>query len=401
VLITACERVILNFEPPSQSVNEAKLAKNLNGCDGMVAVLTWRASGPSPYILYEIGLARRARKPVAVFLDERLPLDLLPSQIPQRRFSDFRHFRQVREQIDALQALKSAIGDPPAIFDQPKMRNCGLLGLNILDARSRSFVYRFVEERGYQLVDLDRASTTSGLPFERNPGVADLALALICVDSRLSQAADWTAALKASSVPSITITTDPEYGSKEAIPREFRPRRANFSGASSLEEVLTTEFDLYEQDFLGVSDVSAIERYTNLLMQSGALAGRYEAHTARQFRQWIPGAEQKVILPDPVQHDAIIKRTLREVEDLLALSYDQVIPDDRIVGLVRGLIGEPEIQHAMERGADTAPCFLFRAVNRVLSDQPQPNLAFEKLLALSVNNPQLLTWWKRPPAARS
>src|ERR1051325_7677789 len=34
-LITACERMPLNFQPPSQSVNEAKLAKNLNGCDGM------------------------------------------------------------------------------------------------------------------------------------------------------------------------------------------------------------------------------------------------------------------------------------------------------------------------------------------------------------------------------
>ena len=47
ILIEQAERMIVNFDPPSKSVNAAKLDQNLRACDGMVAVLSWRASGPS------------------------------------------------------------------------------------------------------------------------------------------------------------------------------------------------------------------------------------------------------------------------------------------------------------------------------------------------------------------
>jgi hypothetical protein len=56
--------MFMNLDPPSDSVNESKLNQNLRSCDGMVAVLPWRATGPSKYILFEIGLSLRARKPV-------------------------------------------------------------------------------------------------------------------------------------------------------------------------------------------------------------------------------------------------------------------------------------------------------------------------------------------------
>src|SRR6476646_5483909 len=113
ILIDQAERLIINFDPPSKSVNAAKLEQNLRGCDGMVALLTWRATGPSPYILYEIGLCLRARKPLLVFVDDRLPSDILPGRILQRRFSHRTYFRQVREHAYALRALKTYMGDPP------------------------------------------------------------------------------------------------------------------------------------------------------------------------------------------------------------------------------------------------------------------------------------------------
>ncbi len=92
VLIEEAERMIVNFDPPSKSVNESKLDPNLRSCDGMVAVLTWRANGPSQYILHEAGLCLRARKPLLVFVDDRLPSDLLPARILQRRFSSRTYF---------------------------------------------------------------------------------------------------------------------------------------------------------------------------------------------------------------------------------------------------------------------------------------------------------------------
>jgi len=37
ILIEQSERMIVNFDPPSPSVNESKLAQNLRSCDGMAA----------------------------------------------------------------------------------------------------------------------------------------------------------------------------------------------------------------------------------------------------------------------------------------------------------------------------------------------------------------------------
>jgi hypothetical protein len=65
-LIEQAAQMIVNFDPPSESVNESKLQQNLSSCDGMVAVLPWRATGPSQYILFEIALALRSRKAVVV-----------------------------------------------------------------------------------------------------------------------------------------------------------------------------------------------------------------------------------------------------------------------------------------------------------------------------------------------
>jgi hypothetical protein len=131
VLIEQAEQMIINLDPPSPSVNESKLDQNLRSCDGMVAVLTSRATGPSQYILYEIGLSLRARKPVIAFLDDRIGGDVLPARILQRRFSYRTYFRQFREHTDALRALKNYMGDPPPSRYQPRagQRTCGLVGL--------------------------------------------------------------------------------------------------------------------------------------------------------------------------------------------------------------------------------------------------------------------------------
>jgi hypothetical protein len=81
VLIEKAAGMVVNFDPPSKGLNSSKLERNLLVSDGMVAVLTWRANGPSQYILYEIGLALRARKPLLVFLDDRLPDGIIPPRV--------------------------------------------------------------------------------------------------------------------------------------------------------------------------------------------------------------------------------------------------------------------------------------------------------------------------------
>ena len=151
ILIEQSERMIVNFDPPSPSVNESKLAQNLRSCDGMVAVLSWRDRGTSPYLIYEVGLSLRARKPLAVFIDDRLPTNILPSRILQRRFSHRTYFRQFREHTDALRLLRSSMGDPPPSRYQPNasQRTCGLVGLRPLDRNSKNFIHNFVALRGF------------------------------------------------------------------------------------------------------------------------------------------------------------------------------------------------------------------------------------------------------------
>lgn len=296
ILIEQAERMIVNFDPPSKSVNQSKLDQNLRSCDGMVAILSWRSSGPSQYILYEIGLCLRARKPLLAFVDDRLPDGILPPRLLQRRFSYRTYFRQFREHTHALRALKSYIGDPPPTRYQPNFgqRVCGLVGFTALKAETQKVVYQFIEERGYRYVNLEKLDVENPLSFEKFEYLANLDLALLCVDSRSHRAVHWASAANAAAIPSITITTDPDYQFSCLYPHEFQPRLTNVDTAELVKEVLDVEFELYEQNFLSVEDTNAIERYTKMQVDAGDLAGHYEADTRSRFMEVIMGDKYNV-----------------------------------------------------------------------------------------------------------
>src|SRR5262249_39680526 len=46
---------------------------------------------------------------------------------------------------------------------------------------------------------------------------------------------------------------------------------------------------------------------------------------------------------------------------------------------LRALVRAPQVHQALERGNDTALCFVLRAVNRILSDEDQPNTTINQL----------------------
>jgi hypothetical protein len=296
VLIERAERMIVNFDPPSESVNESKLLQNLRSCDGMVAVLTWRATGPSPYILFEIGLALRARKPVVVFMDERLSGDVLPSRVMQQRFSPRTYFRQVREHLQGLRVLKTYMGDPPPTRYQPSpdQRGCGLIGCSGLDGASRALLLRLVAERGYRAVNLEKVENENPLVFEPFEHLAVLSLAIRCAEGRTPRSAYWAGATSAAAIPAITFTTNAGYRFSDRFPREFQPCIANTTGSMSLEEVVNREFDLFEQNFLNAQSADTIERYVRKQIEAGALAGNYEAGTRQEFIGAIMGDQYNV-----------------------------------------------------------------------------------------------------------
>jgi hypothetical protein len=295
ILIEQAAHMIVNFDPPSEKVNASKLEQNLRSCDGMIAVLTWRPSGPSQYILYEIGLAIRGRKPVLVFVDDRLRGAVIPPRILQRRFSHRTYFRQVREHTHALRELTTYMGEPPVPRYQPSsnQRACALVGLHASKANVRTDVATFVAERGYRAVEFDRLTAENPLVFATFEDLADLTVCVRCVDARTTASHYWAGALSAAAIPSITFSLEPSFSFSAALPEDFQPRVVDVK-STSLRTVLGDEFDLFEQDFLKVQDPAAIERYTMMQVQAGDLRGRYEADTRRQYVEVIVGDQYNI-----------------------------------------------------------------------------------------------------------
>ncbi len=295
VLIERAERMIVNFDPPSKTVNASKLAQNLRSCDGMVAILSWRANGPSQYILYEIGLSLCARKPLIVFVDDRLTDNILPPRILQRRFSHRTYFRQFREHTHSLRTLKSYLGDPPPTRYQPNFgqRICGLIGLAAMKEETQQIIRNFVKMRFYRAIDLEQEYDENPLSFDKYEYLSNIDLAIICVESKSVSSIYWAGALRAAAIPIIGITTNKNYDYNKFYPIEFQPR---FIGGfwPPVESILQSEFDLYEQNFLSIDDADAIERYTKMQLEAGELAGHYEAGTRRQFMEVIMGDQYNV-----------------------------------------------------------------------------------------------------------
>jgi hypothetical protein len=278
ILIERAANMVINFDPPFNKVNDSKLSQNLRSCDGMVTVLTWRDTGPSQYILYEIALALRGRKPLLVFMDDRLSHDVLPGWIFQRRFSHRTYFRQAREHSHALNELKNYMGDPPPARYEPSsgQRACGLVGFGSLDRPTQSIVLQFLEAQRYRSVNLDSIDISNPLEFENLDQLARLHVALHFADARTKPSVFWAGGLRNSAIPLIAVTTNPDYPFNGKFPAEFQPRMANTNSSPPLEEVLREEFDLFEQDFLKAEDVATIERYT-LQVLASSMAGRYDA----------------------------------------------------------------------------------------------------------------------------
>ena len=109
-----------------------------------------------------------------------------------------------------------------------------------------------------------------------------------------------------------------------------------------------------------------------------------------------------------MQYDLIIKRTLREAQGILWANLPPAsnLPDAQAVKSLPALVRAPQVHQALERGNDTALCFVLRAVNRILSDEDHPNTTINQLWdvldqpelnrALRLNS-RMILGQKKPP----
>jgi hypothetical protein len=272
------ENLIPSLDPPSKTVNAAKLERHLNSSDGMVAVLTRREGGVSLHILFEIALCLKARKPLVIFVEDLLSDKLVPARVLQRRFSRKSFLRQVRQHRHGLQIFKAYLGESPPPRYQPSIsrRSCLVIGMEVLKKTLRNAICAIVEARGYNPIDITHLRRKSPDDLEIYECIACSDLALSCIDSVRPESQYLMGAAQAAFIPAITFTTSSQFKFNRNIPTEYQPRIMDTANPSLIQVILEKEFDVYEQDFVELENQSEVETYTALLVDVASSKGKYE-----------------------------------------------------------------------------------------------------------------------------
>jgi hypothetical protein len=92
-----------------------------------------------------------------------------------------------------------------------------------------------------------------------------------------------------------------------------------------------------------------------------------------------------------MQYDRLIERTLRDAQGILRANLPPAknLPDDQAVQSLRAIVRTLQVREVLERGNDTALCFVLRAVNRILSNDDQPDRTTINRLRDVLDKPEL------------
>jgi hypothetical protein len=282
------EGLIPSLDPPSDTVNRAKLQRHLNSSDGMIAVLSRRDSGTSPHILFELTLAVSARFPLLVFVEDTLPNDIISNKILQQRFSLRSYLRETPAHRHALQTFKDYAGAAPAGWYQRArgQRSCLVLNSNLVEPSLRDATIEWVGGADYEVTVVDDADPPSlWHPYDAINS-ANVAVSFVDSSKGNSFLAGFTHGVN---VPTITLTTDDSYPFWPEVPVEYQHRL--IENIDVIPQVLRAEFDLFEQDFLELGDQAAVDRYTAFLVELG---GQYDANTRQDAREVVMGDKYEV-----------------------------------------------------------------------------------------------------------
>jgi hypothetical protein len=228
------------------------------------------------------------------------------------------------------------MGDPPPTRYQPStdQQGCGGLGLSALNAKEREEVALLVESRGYRFTWLEDVHFDNPLVFDQFEQLAVLKVVLRCADLKAMSTLYWTGAIGAASLPTISFTTESDYQFNGAFPLDFQPRPVNTPNSFPLGEVLTAEFDLFEQNFLSAQKEETIERYVKMQVEAGALAGNYESSTRNLYIGAIMGDQYNIqgqtgaVGPNAHAHDISFNQVWNQLGgkvDLAKLADDLAI----------------------------------------------------------------------------
>lgn len=275
------EGLLPSLDPPSSRVNAAKLERHLNSSDCMVAVLNPRDGGVSPHVLFEVSLAVRARKPVLLFIDDRVRDGIVPRWLPQIRFSATSFLRQFREHRMALRILSGYVGQEaaPRYLNAIAPRTCVVV--DSLAAPIGTWLRAYVSESlGYETVSA--ASAGSRLHSPMWWGSVAMADVVLVVSDGAEIDLYAIGAARAMFRPMIWISGPAARDSDPRVPREYQASLLPELDPQSLQLELNTQFRIFQEDFLELDQKEEVDRYGRLLMR---LDGHYGPATRELARK--------------------------------------------------------------------------------------------------------------------
>ena len=147
------------FTKPGE-LNAAQPMRQIRYNDGLVAVWPWRAGEISKFIPFEIMLGVRAKKPVLVFIEDKLPEDILPLGILQCRFRREYLVREIKRHYHSIDLFNSYLPEnpPPSYSINISRRICLLVSDPGVQEPVKAAVRDELTDSGYHVDELDSSS---------------------------------------------------------------------------------------------------------------------------------------------------------------------------------------------------------------------------------------------------
>lgn len=101
-------------------------------------------------------------------------------------------------------------------------------------------------------------------------------------------------AARASLTPTITITLNPDYPYRAAIPKEYQPRTVRMHDAAELARVVAQEIEIFEEDYLELKEESQVHRYRtyrDAVMRTQRVEGNYSREERQQAFIFVDNTE--------------------------------------------------------------------------------------------------------------
>jgi hypothetical protein len=163
-------------------------------------------------------------------------------------------------------------------------------------------------------------------------------------------------AVRASLIPSILLTRDPDYTYHLSVPEEYQPRKVSVEDMDTVCHTLEEEIGIFEEDYLELKEQEKVILYRTALIQEGSKDGVYSPKTRDVILNLVTGnvgeidmSKDKIEVSNvvgPVNIKSQLERVTQIVKNAPAM------PDDKSQQWVQLI---DELQEALKIVAEKRP----------------------------------------------